>query len=80
MIINNPTSLDAMQAGRLAQRCYELDQVLQTTPYPDVADALADMCKRRMDHHARTGWRAAYDGGTTVYHYTGPDTGKGDTP
>ena len=73
MIVNNPTGLDAMQAGRLAQRCYELDQALQTTLNPNVADALADMCKRRMDHHQRTGWTAHHDGAKTVYHYTGPD-------
>ena len=78
MIVNNPTNLDAMQAGRLAQRCYELDQALQTTRNPDVADAFTDMCKRRMDHHERTGWVAYHDGETTTYHYTNPI--REDTP
>jgi hypothetical protein len=72
MIINNPTSLDAMQAGRLAQRCYELTQALQATLNTNVADALDDMAKRRMDHHQRTGWTAHHDGANTVYHYTNP--------
>lgn len=38
-VIEHPTGLDAMQAGRLAQRCYELSQALQTTRNPNVADA-----------------------------------------
>ena len=80
MIINNPTSLDAMQAGRLAQRCYELDQALQTTLNPNVADAFTDMSERRQNHHARTGWVAYFGGETTTYHYTGPKTRNGVTP
>ena len=73
MTIQNPTGLDAIQAGRLAQRCYELTQALQATLNPNVADALDDMAMRLMVHHARTGWTAHHDGKTTVYHYTKPD-------
>ena len=78
MIVNNPTNLDAMQAGRLAQRCYELTQALQATLNPNVADALDDMSERRQNHHARTGWTAHHDGENTVYHYTG--TNREDAP
>ena len=78
MIIKNPTGLDAMQAGRLAQRCYELNQALQTTRNPNVADAFTDMSERRQNHHARTGWVAYFDGETTTYHYTNP--AREDTP
>ena len=77
-IVHNPTGLDVMQAGRLAQRCYELTQALQTTRNPNVADAFTDMSERRHNHHARTGWVAYHDGETTVYHYTNP-AGE-DTP
>ena len=71
MIIKTPTGLDAMQAGRLAKRCYELSQALQTTRNPNVAEAFTDMSERRQNHHARTGWYAYYDGHTTTYYYTG---------
>ena len=77
-IIKNPTCLDAMQAGRLAQRCYELDQALQTTRNPNVAAAFTDMSERRQNHHARTGWVSYHDGETTTYHYTDPT--REDTP
>ena len=71
-VIEHPAGLDAMQAGRLAQRCYELSQALQTTRNPDVADAFIDMSERRQNHHAHTGWIASFDGHTTTYHYTDP--------
>ena len=77
-IIKTPTGLDAMQAGRLAQRCYELSQALQTTRNPNVADAFTDMSERRQNHHARTGWVAYFDGRSTTYHYTNPI--REDTP
>ena len=72
MIIKNPTGLDAMQAGRLAQRHYELRQAWQATRNPDVADAMVIMQARREDHQTRTGWVADHDGETTTYHYTNP--------
>lgn len=72
MSINNPTGLDAMQAGRLAQRHYELRQAWQATRNPDVADAMLTMQARRETHQTRTGWVADFDGQTTTYHYTNP--------
>lgn len=72
MIIKNPTGLDAMQAGRLAQRHYELRQAWQATRNPDVADAMLTMQARREDHQTRTGWVADFDGHTTTYYYTDP--------
>lgn len=72
MIIKNPTGLDAMQAGRLAQRHYELRQAWQATRNPNVADAMLTMQARREDHQTSTGWVADFDGHTTTYYYTDP--------
>lgn len=72
MIIQNPTDLDAMQAGRLAQRHYELRQAWQATRNPNVADVMLTMQARRETHQAHTGWYAYYDGHTTTYHYNDP--------
>lgn len=72
MIIQNPTDLDAMQAGRLAQRHYELRQAWQATRNPNVADVMLTMQARRETHQERTGWVADHDGETTTYHYTDP--------
>lgn len=80
MIIKNPTGLDAMQAGRLAQRHYELREAYRHTRNPDVAQAMVAMHARREDHQTRTGWVADYDGKTTTYHYTDPKTRDGVTP
>lgn len=71
-IITNPTGLDAMQAGRLAQRYDELCQAWMVSLNPDVEDAMLTMQTRRETHHARTGWVAYHDGEATVYHYTNP--------
>lgn len=71
-IIKNPTGLDAMQAGRLAQRHYELRQAWRVSRNPNVADAMLTMQARRETHQERTGWVADYDGETTTYHYTDP--------
>ena len=78
MIVNNPTSLDAMQAGRLAQRHYELCQAWKASHNLDVLDAVCAMGDRREDHEARTGWAAYFDGRITTYLYTGPT--REDTP
>ena len=72
MIVSNPAGLDAMQAGRLAQRCYELSQAWQATRNPNVADAMLTMHARRETHQEHTGWVAYFDGHTTTYHYTDP--------
>lgn len=80
MITHNPNCLDAMQAGRLAQRYYELRQAWQATRNPNVADAMLTMQARRETHQERTGWVADHDGQTTVYHYTDPKTRGGVTP
>lgn len=74
-----PTGIDAMQAGRLAQRHYELVQAWEVSRNPHVSDALDAMRLRCKDHHARTGWVAYHDGESLVYYYTSPDTGEGDT-
>lgn len=71
-IINNPTGLDAIQAGRLAQRYDELCQAWRVSLNPDVEDAMLTMQTRRETHYARTGWVAYHDGYTTTYHYTNP--------
>ena len=72
MIIKNPTGLDAMQAGRLAQRHYELRQAWRVSRNTNVADAMLTMQARRETHQERTGWVADHDGETTTYHYTDP--------
>lgn len=78
MITHNPNCLDAMQAGRLAQRYYELRQAWRATRNPDVADAMIEMVDRCQDHGARTGWLAYFDGHATTYHYT--NSTREDTP
>ena len=66
------TGLDAIQAGRLAQRHYELREEWQAARNWDVADAMLEMGERCQDHGSRTGWVAYFDGRTTTYHYTDP--------
>lgn len=78
MIVNNPTNLDAMQAGRLAQRHYELRQAWKVSRNPDVAYAMQTMADRCLVHLTRTGWSAYRKGEGLVYYYTDP-VGK-DTP
>lgn len=72
MIVHNRTGIQSMQAGRLAQRHYELREAYRHTRNPDVADAMLTMQARREDHQTRTGWVADYDGHTTTYHYNDP--------
>ena len=72
MIVNDPVGIQSMQAGRLAQRHYELREAYRHTRNPDVAQAMLTMQTRREAHYARTGWVAYHDGHTTTYHYTNP--------
>lgn len=72
MIVNDPVGIQSMQAGRLAQRHYELRQAWRVSRNPNVADAMLTMQARRETHQERTGWVADHDGETTVYHYTDP--------
>lgn len=78
-IITNPTDVRARYAGRLAHQHHAVREAWRVNKSPELAAVMADLARQREDHQEHTGWVADYDGHTTTYHYTDPNTRDGVT-